>query len=379
MDGFLARFGNSEAEVKQYFCPGRVNLIGEHIDYNGGFVLPAAISMGTTLHIRKRNDGLIRLQSINFEGDYTINPADALTNNPKHSWANYAIGCVDLLKQKGVTVGGYDMLFDSNLPIGSGLSSSASVEVLTLFALLTEEGITTYTKAQIAVMARQVENHFVGMSCGIMDQFAVAMGKANHAIKLNCETLEYEYVPIDFGEYSLVIINTNKPRKLIHSAYNQRLAECREALRIINQNHSYVNLCEVPLAVAEAEVKDEILLRRATHCITEQQRVLTACNALKNGDLAIFSSQLTASHQSLLGYYEVTGRELDLLFYFSFSAPGNYGTRMTGAGFGGCAIALVKTTEIEGFKEHVATRYFEATGLNASFYPCEIVDGVRAL
>jgi galactokinase len=358
-----------------YFCPGRVNLIGEHIDYNGGFVLPAAISLGTKLHIRKRDDAVISIQSTNFEGNYLLWPNEPNVYNEQNRWANYAIGCIELLRQKGVVMGGYDMLFDSDLPIGAGLSSSASVEVVTLFALLSEEKNSDYSKEEIAVMAREVENNFIGVSCGIMDQFAVAMGKENHAIKLNCETLEYEYIPADFGEYTLVIINTNKPRSLIHSAYNQRLAECRDALAVINKNHHYTTLCEVPLYVAQTELSG-VLLQRATHCITEQARVLIACAALKENNITLFAEQLIGSHESLKTDYEVTGIELDALYNAAVNIDGCAAARMTGAGFGGCAIALVENEKLDGFKSTVAEKYVAATGLNASFHECKIVNGV---
>lgn len=375
-----APFGFEEKALPftTYFCPGRINLIGEHIDYNGGLVLPAAISLGTTLYMHKRTDSVINIQSKNFEGSYILWPNEQNDYNPNNKWANYVIGCIELLRKKGVVMGGYDMLFDSNLPIGSGLSSSASVEVLTLFALLSEEGISTWNTQDIAVFAKEVENDFVGMSCGIMDQFAVAMGKANNAIKLNCETLEYEYVPIDFGKYTLVIMSTNKPRSLIHSAYNQRLAECREALMLINKNHHYINLCEVPLYVAETELSG-VLLQRATHCITEHERVLIACAALKENNMLLFGEQLVASHLSLRTDYEVTGPELDSLFDAAMATNGCLAARMTGAGFGGCAIALVETTLTEEFKTTVAAKYFAATGLQASFYACNISNGVGKL
>lgn len=368
-------FEEKTLPFRTYFCPGRINLIGEHIDYNGGFVLPAAISLGTKLHIRKRDDAVISIQSTNFEGNYLLWPNEPNVYNEQNRWANYAIGCIELLRQKGVVMSGYDMVFDSDLPIGSGLSSSASVEVVTLFALLSEEQISTYSKEEIAVMAREVENNFIGVSCGIMDQFAVAMGKENYAIKLNCETLEYEYIPADFGEYTLVIINTNKPRSLIHSAYNQRLAECREALAVINKNHHYTTLCEVPLYVAQSELSG-VLLQRATHCITEQARVLIACAALKENNITLFAEQLIGSHESLKTDYEVTGTELDALYNAAVNLDGCIAVRMTGAGFGGCAIALVENGKLDGFKSTVAEKYAATTGLQASFHECKIANGV---
>ncbi len=375
---FEKRFG-ATASVKTYFCPGRVNLIGEHIDYNGGLVLPAAISFGTTLYLSPRNDGAFHIQSVGFDGEVVVALTEPLVNKPEYGWAAYVVGCIALLQQKGIALSGYNMLFESNLPIGSGLSSSASVEVLSLYALLAESGISTYGNAEIAIMAKEVENHFVGVNCGIMDQFAVAMGKAGHAIKLNCETLSYSYIPARFGNYVLVIINTNKPRKLVHSAYNTRLAECQEALRIINQNHSYTNLCEVPLYIAETELANDTLLRRARHCITEQQRVQHACLAMETGDMELLAKQLIGSHLSLRTDYEVTGTEPDALFDLAMSHTGCIAARITGAGFGGCVIALVQPGDLEEFKSYIGKNYEMKTGFRADFYPCEIVNGVSPM
>ncbi len=375
---FYHRFGNDGTEPQQYFCPGRINLIGEHIDYNGGLVLPAAISLGITLIIRPREDGKIRLQSAQFDEIFSFNITDKKEYNTANGWANFPLGCIDFLWKKGMPITGADMYYESTLPLGSGLSSSAGIEVLTLFALHNLFGQDDYATTQIALDAQSIENNFIGMQCGIMDQFAVAMGKENQALKLNCETLEYEYIPADFGDYTLVIINSNKPRALVHSAYNQRLAECREALQIINQNHNYLNLCEVPLAVAEAELTG-ILLQRARHCITEQLRVEAACAALAENNMALFAQQLIGSHLSLLNDYEVTGVELDALFVAATNNESCLAVRMTGAGFGGCAIALVATNSVELFKKNTAEEYKKHTGLTPLFYECNISGGVKKL
>lgn len=373
------RFGDNGQQPRQYFCPGRINLIGEHIDYNGGYVLPAAISLGTTLTIRPRIDGKIRLQSANFDETYSFEIHDKFQNLPEQTWANYPVGCIHFLKRQGIPFTGADMYYESDLPLGSGLSSSASIEVLTLFALQNMFGDVDYPLTQLALDAQHIENTFIGVSCGIMDQFAVAMGKEGHAIKLNCETLEYEYIPADFGNYELLIISTNKPRALVHSAYNQRLAECRAALETINQKHHYKNLCEVPLAVAEVELTDPVLLARAIHCITEQRRVLTACRALKNKDIDLFMSQLIQSHLSLRSNYEVTGKELDTLFDLAMQSLGCDAIRMTGAGFGGCAIALIEPKEIAPFKGLIGAAYLDEMAFSPSFYECKISGGVRRI
>lgn len=374
---FYHRFGENAQTPQQYFCPGRINLIGEHIDYNGGYVLPAAISLGTTLTIRPRIDGKIRLQSANFDETYVFEIHDKFQNLPEQTWANYPIGCIHFLKRRGIPFTGADMYYESTLPLGSGLSSSASIEVLTLFALHDMFGDADYPLTQIALDAQHIENNFIGVSCGIMDQFAVAMGKEGHAIKLNCDTLEYEYIPADFGSYELVIISTNKPRQLVHSAYNQRLKECRDALEIINRKYPYKNLCDVPLSVAEEELSDAVLLARATHCITEQRRVLTACRALQNKDIDLFMSQLIQSHLSLRNNYEVTGKELDTLFDLAMQSLGCGAIRMTGAGFGGCAIALIEPKEIVPFKALVGAAYLDEIEFSPSFYECKISSGVR--
>lgn len=375
---FCLRFGNDGTEPQQYFCPGRINLIGEHIDYNGGLVLPAAISLGISLIIRPRHDGKIRLQSAQFNEAFSIQITDKKEYNAANGWANFPIGCIDFLWNKGVPITGADMYFESTLPLGSGLSSSACIEVLTLFALHNLFGQDKYPKTQIALDAQHIENNFIGMQCGIMDQFAVALGKENHAIKLNCETLEYEYIPAHFGDYTLVIINSNKPRALVHSAYNQRLAECREALVLINQKHTYINLCEVPLTVAEDELTG-VLLQRARHCITEQLRVEEACKALAENNIAQFAQQLIGSHLSLLSDYEVTGTELDALFVAATNNESCLAARMTGAGFGGCVIALVSTNAVDLFKQNTAEEYTNYTGLIPLFYECNIGGGVTKL
>jgi len=378
LNEFYHRFGIDGTAPQQFFCPGRINLIGEHIDYNGGLVLPAAISLGIYLVIRPREDGKIRLQSAQFDEAFTLNITDKKEYNTANGWANFPIGCIDFLMNKGLPITGADMYYESTLPLGSGLSSSAAIEVLTLFALHTTFGQDDYPKTQIALDAQSIENKFIGMQCGIMDQFAVAMGKEKHAIKLNCETLEYEYIPAEFGNYTLVIINTNKPRALVHSAYNQRLAECQEALQTINQKHHYINLCQVPLAIANAELTG-VLLQRARHCITEQLRVEAACKALAENNIGLFAQQLMGSHLSLLNDYEVTGAELDALFVAATNNEGCLAARMTGAGFGGCAIALVENNSVALFKQNTATEYQKITGLNPAFYECNVSGGVKKL
>lgn len=374
-------FTDTQASVATYFCPGRINLIGEHIDYNGGLVLPAAIGLGTTLYIRKRDDSRIVLQSKRFEGVYEVDLTQPQPTQKTNAWADYPLGCIDWLRTQGHTLQGFDLLYDSDLPIGSGLSSSASIEVLTLYALLHECEIRQYTREQIALAAQHVENNYIGVSCGIMDQFAVALGQSNNAIRLNCQTLQYEYISAQIDHYSLLILSTNKPRSLIHSAYNQRLAECQEALYLINQVYSYPNLCSVPLNVAYDVLEDKhpTLLKRTRHCITEQERVMRACAAIENKDIKGFAEALKGSHLSLRNDYEVTGPELDALYNIGHSLPGCIAVRMTGAGFGGCAIALVANDHKKPFAQALKQAYHQATGLQAEVLECKIADGVKKL
>ncbi|MCB5953396.1 galactokinase [Enterococcus sp. CWB-B31] len=366
-----------------YFAPGRINLIGEHTDYNGGHVFPAAISIGTYGIAEKRDDRTVRMYSENFPEKGTIAfSLDDLSYNQEHDWANYPKGVIKYLIEAGAKIeSGADILFYGTIPNGAGLSSSASIELLTgvifndLFKLQQET-------LDLVKIGKRVENEFIGVNSGIMDQFAIGMGKKDHAILLDTNTLKYELVPAAFGEYTIVIMNTNKRRELADSKYNERRAECEEALhrlQTILEIQSLGELTEEQFNRHQSLIEYPVLIKRARHAVTENQRTLKAKAALQAGDLEAFGLLLNDSHRSLQEDYEVTGIELDTLVDFAQKQPNVLGARMTGAGFGGCAIALVKKEAVEAFKEAVSSGYKEAIGYAADFYPAEIADSAGKL
>lgn len=376
---FTALFGGSEADIRVFHAPGRVNLIGEHTDYNGGYVFPAALTFGTTLLMRSRGDRTLRFASSNFPTRKEIS-LDAIEYNKEDDWINYPKGVIDQLHKKGFQFSGYDVLFSGAIPNGAGLSSSASIEVATGFGFLTMEGYPVDTVA-LALTAQKAENEFIGVKCGIMDQFAVANGKQDHAILLMCDTLEYKLVPFQTGDYRIVIGNTNKRRGLVDSAYNERRAQCEQA--VIDLRSAFPDLSllgELTLEQYQANehlIKDEVVRKRARHVVEEIDRVLQSMVVLKANDLAAFGQLMNASHVSLRDLYEVTGLELDSMVEAAWNVPGVLGSRMTGAGFGGCTVSLVHEDQVEAFKETVGKVYTEKTGLVADFYVCDIGDGVK--
>ena len=375
---FSDRYGSNPEHI--FFCPGRVNLIGEHIDYNGGMVLPCAISPGTWLAISKNKDKKIRFQCLNFPESAALHLQESYSKAGSQ-WFNYPLGVIHEFIQHSNSISGLNMLFAGNLPIGAGLSSSASIEVLTAFALNEMFAIHLSLK-EIALLSKKVENEFIGVNCGIMDQFAVAFGKRNKAILLNCDTLGYKYIPFETGNYSLVIINTNKERKLIGSKYNERFAECGLALTALKKELPVNNLCEVTLHDFSANrhlINDLVLEKRALHVISENFRVGESADALNAGQLFTFGKLMYASHHSLKELYEVSCIELDTIVDFCTSFEGCIGARMTGAGFGGCAIALVKQTSSTDFAEKLSIYYEKIIGNKPEIYQCEIGDGVRSV
>jgi len=375
---FLETYGR-EAE-KTYFTPGRVNLIGEHIDYNGGLVMPCAVTLGTWLLLSPNNDNVIRFKSLNFpeEAAFELKPSYQKTGP---EWFNYPLGVFnELLKDHKIPTG-LDMLFFGNIPIGSGLSSSASIEVAMAYALNDYFNL-GLEKIQIPLLAQKVENEFIGVNCGIMDQFAVALGETDRAIVLNCDTLKYKIVDCNLGEYSLAIINTNKPRKLAESKYNERVAECQTALADLNKEITLHNLCELnadKFALHSHLITDQTVLKRATHVIKENDRVNLAAKALNAGELQEFGRLMYASHQSLKDLYEVTGEELDTVVDFCADYEHVIGARMTGAGFGGCAIALLKKGQEEDFAKQLTDYYVERIGYPAAIYISEIGNGASEI
>jgi galactokinase len=370
---------NKEAN-NVYFSPGRVNLIGEHIDYNGGLVMPCAITFGTYLLTSPNEDGIFRFRSLNFSEQKDI-PLQLHYEKNGENWFNFPIGVIDRFIKDGHQLKGLDMLFYGDIPIGSGLSSSASIEVVTSYALndLFNSG---YSKLDLVKLSKYVENNFIGVNSGIMDQFAVAFGEKNKALMLNCDTLEYQAVDSNLGDYVLAIINTNKPRKLAESKYNERVQECHAALKALQQQLDIKYLCEIDSATFEQYkhlITDPIVLKRAKHVIEENDRVKLAATALAANDLAEFGKLMYASHDSLRDLYEVSGVELDAVAEYSKTNPDVAGARMTGAGFGGCAIALVKGGAFDKFSKEITEYYTQKIGYAPSVYSSLIGDGVGEL
>jgi len=379
---FLQYYGSSDQAIQWFHAPGRVNLIGEHIDYNGGYVFPAALQFGTTLCIRERADRKIVMRSTNFDGASEI-ALDALPPSKSNAWTDYPTGVVVTLQEAGYPVTkGYELLFHGEIPNGSGLSSSASIEVVTMYALLTLEGHKTDRK-EIAVLSQKVENQFVGVNCGIMDQFAVANGRKDHAILLNCDTLEEKLVPFQAGQYKLVIGNTKKRRGLVDSKYNERRQECDEAVAILAQHVPGLKLlCELSSEAFEPlahHITNETVRNRARHAIEENDRVLKSVEYLTNDDLVNFGLLMQASHNSLRDLYEVSCFELDVMVEEALKVPGVLGARMTGAGFGGCTVSLVHEDQVEKFIQQVGEVYEQKTGIQGEFYVCDVGNGVEQL
>ncbi|MDN4524844.1 galactokinase [Fictibacillus fluitans] len=377
---FLNYFPGNNDEVRLFFAPGRVNLIGEHTDYNGGYVFPAALSIGTYMAVRKRQDGIYRLKSENFPLEVTVDANEPIVFSGDDDWANYPKGILLQLQKSGISISGADVLFDGNIPNGAGLSSSASIGMVSAFAFSAIEN-REVEMLELAKLCQRMENEFIGVNSGIMDQFAVGFGKRNEAVFLNCQTYEFEMIPLEIEGYKLVITNTNKRRGLADSKYNERRTQCEQGLGVIQQHLKDIEILGelTPLQFKKVEqyLEDETIRRRVRHVVTEDDRVQKAVAALENRDITAFGLYMKESHVSLRDDYEVTGTELDTLFDLQKEQPGCIGTRMTGAGFGGCTISIVKEEEVENFKENVAGRYTERTGLVADFYVCEIGDGVK--
>jgi galactokinase len=361
-----------------FFSPGRVNLIGEHIDYNGGKVLPCAITKGTWLAVARNVEKVLRFQCLNFPETAELHLQNAYTKSGK-AWYNYPLGVINELLQRDATVSGLDLLYYGNIPIAAGLSSSASIEVLTAFAFSELFGLDV-PKTDMALLSQHAENHFIGVNCGIMDQFTVAMGKKDKAILLDCDTIMYEYYPFALTEYQLLIVNSKKDRTLADSKYNERYSECMLALEMLNKKLDLRNLCEISIASFQQHkelITDNVLQKRALHVVTENQRVKDAVIALQTNDLETLGKLMFSSHQSLKELYEVSGKELDTIVEFSKNYPGCIGARMTGAGFGGCAIAIVKKDQIEDYTVKLNSYYSEAIGYNAEVFATEAADGVH--
>lgn len=379
---FQEIFG-AEGEIGVYFASGRVNLIGEHTDYNGGHVFPCALTIGTYGAVRKRNDNKLRFYSMNFEHLNVIESSlDDLTPRKNAGWTNYPKGVMWALREKGYEIPcGIDLMLFGNIPNGSGLSSSASVEVLTGYILndLFDLGI---SNQDLALLGQFSENNFNGVNCGIMDQFAIAMGKKDHAIFLDTADLSFEYAPIKLEGAKIVISCSNKKRGLGDSKYNERRAECEEALEEIRQKvkvDSLGDLSEEQFEEVKDAIKDATRQKRAKHAVYENQRTIKAVQALKANDIELFGKLMNASHVSLRDDYEVTGIELDTLVEEAWKVEGVIGSRMTGAGFGGCTVSIVKDDAVDTFIEKVGTAYKATIGYAADFYVVQIGDGPAKL
>ncbi len=368
---------------KQFFAPGRVNLIGEHTDYNGGNVFPCAIDKGTYGLVKKRNDRKFRMYSENFANlgimEFTL---DELTNDKKHDWANYPKGVIKMFLEAGQKIdSGFDILFSGNIPNGAGLSSSASIEMLTAIVLKDLFHL-SIDPVEMAQLGKKTENLFIGVNSGIMDQFAVAMGKKDNAILLDCNTLKYDYVPVVLKDEVIVIANTNKRRGLADSKYNERRAECDEALAELQTKLPIKALGELSIEQFEANkdlIKSPIRQKRAKHAVYENQRTLKAQKELSAGNLAEFGKLMNQSHISLRDDYEVTGVELDTLAALAWEQPGVVGSRMTGAGFGGCTVSIVKKDKVDDFIKNVGEAYKNKIGYAADFYIASVSDGAKKL
>ncbi|UNK19922.1 galactokinase [Paenibacillus sp. N3/727] len=377
---FLEKYGEGRYPLRVFNAPGRVNLIGEHLDYNGGYVLPAALEFGTTLIIRDRDDQHISLASTNIPYEVTLSMKDAF-GGKSGQWTDYPVGVIHELDKLGYKLTkGYDLLYQGDIPNGAGLSSSASIEVVTAYALMSMEGHKSDT-VEIAKLSQKAENLFVGVNSGIMDQFAVANGRKDHAILLMCDTLDYELVPFETGSYKIVIANTNKRRGLVDSKYNERRGECDQALEILQKEipslQYLAQLNPDQFVTLQDSILDETIRRRAKHVVEENQRVLDSVESLKNNDLEAFGQYMNQSHDSLRYLYEVTGDELDAMVEEFQRQEGTLGARMTGAGFGGCTVALVHEDHVEKVIEEVTYHYEVRTGLKPEFYVCGVGQGVH--
>ncbi|WP_276805143.1 galactokinase [Lactobacillus hominis] len=368
-----------------YFSPGRINVIGEHTDYNGGHVFPCAISLGTYGVYGARNDQTVSLYSMNMDNgsivSFDLNDEDPEKDEDK-SWINYFKGMIVYLKELGYKIDhGFNLLIHGNLPYGAGLSSSASIELL-MGTILKDQFNLDVGQLDLVKLGQKTENKYVGLNSGIMDQFAVGMGKKDNAIFLDCSTLEYKYLPLELGDYEIVIMSTNKKHSLASSKYNERVAECEEAVKRLNQKLDINKLGELDEKTFDQYtylINDKTLIKRARHAVSENQRTLAAIDAMQKKDLEELGRLINASHISLHYDYEVSGKELDTLAENAWRQEGVLGARMIGGGFAGSAIAIVRKDKAEELKKNVGKIYREKIGYDASFYDAEIVDGPQRI
>lgn len=381
-DKFAELYG-TDGEPKAYFAPGRVNLIGEHTDYNGGHVFPCALTIGTYGLIRAREDRTIRFYSMNFNSMGVVTTSlDDLVPSDAAGWTNYPKGVMWTFEKRGYKLpAGADILIYGDIPAGSGLSSSASLEVLTGLMLRDTFGF-DISMVDLALIGQYSENNFNGCNCGIMDQFAVAMGKADNAIFLDTSTLHYEYAPVKLKDAKIIITNSKVKHSLVDSAYNTRRQECADALAALQKEVSIQSLGELDMDTFEkhkAVIGDEIKIQRAKHAVAENQRTIDAVAALKANNIELFGQLMNQSHISLRDDYEVSCEEIDILVDLAWNTPGVIGSRITGGGFGGCTVSIVKNDAIDRFIETIGKAYKEKVGHEAEFYTVEIGDGARRL
>ncbi|MCK9169316.1 MAG: galactokinase [Treponema sp.] len=392
---FVKIYGGTEKDIHVFQSPARINIIGEHIDYNGGKVFPAAIDKYLYVAVRKRTDTKITYNDIKFPGTYTFDVNENFAYNKENGYANYLNGIMSILKRRGCTFPcGFDVLMVSNVPPAGGISSSSALECGFAYAVSEIFGF-NISRKDIALIGQQSEHEFMNVNCGIMDQFIIATAKKNTAEILDCATIEYEYVPLELGDYRFVVMNTKKKRQLADSKYNERRSQCEEGLAILKtaavslpSDGTYTNTKDIPdlcsLTVPQFEscrntVTDPVIRSRVRHCVTENARVLEAVASLKAGNLTRLGELLKESHESLRTDYEVTGIELDTLADTANAQKGCIGARMTGAGFGGCAIALVHKDYTGSFIRAVQEKYTEIIGHDAGFFTCSSSDGVSKL
>lgn len=393
---FVEMYGTGSEAIQFFAAPARINIIGEHIDYNGGMVLPTAIDRYIFLAIRRRKDTTINYDDIRFPGRFTFDITENFSYKKESDYCNYLNGVITILKDKGVSFPtGFDALFFSCIPDGGGVSSSSALECCFVSAMshLYDGKVTPVDNALIG---QETEHRFMNVQCGIMDQFIISTGRKDSAVLLNCATLDYQYIPLELGDYRFIVMNSNKKRQLSDSKYNQRVAECREGLEILNQalvaqgKPSVANPCSMTteqLALLQEALKtaapktaeSEVIYRRIRHCILENQRVYKAIEALKSGNLQELGQLMNASHESLKTDYETTGIELDTLNQEANKIAGCLGARVTGAGFGGCAIALVHKDAISTFINTVGAAYKEKIGYEATFFQCSTGNGAGPL
>ncbi len=386
-DMFIEIYGGDKDGLRSFYAPGRVNLIGEHTDYNGGLVFPAALEFKSIAVLRPNNERVVRLKATDLDDVITID-IDKIDEYKDLWWGNYQAGVISEMLKDGYDIVGCDMLFDDTVPHGSGLSSSAAIEVVTALAFATlhneKNGITKpIDKIELAKISQRAENNYVGVKCGIMDQFASAMGKEGHAVALDCATLEYEHIPVELGEYKIVISNTKKKHSLGASKYNERRQECEDGLvtlkSVMPEKENLGSISVQEFEQHKDAIKDETVLRRVRHVITENDRVKMSTKALSKGELNEFGKMMSASHESLKKDYEVSCAELDVMVEEALKIKGVLGSRMTGAGFGGCTVSIVASDSVDEFIAKVGENYENRTGIKPEFYVTKTGEGCHEI